>query len=85
MMKLKYLAGLVVTVSSKREPLMASEFKQVQVQLEHPANGDSLFIPGAKALLQSGHSSDSRWLSWGRFNHKQRQAGSYPHTGAVFP
>ncbi|WP_233011107.1 FG-GAP repeat domain-containing protein [Rheinheimera faecalis] len=64
MMKLKYLAALVATVVMSAEPLMASEFKQVQVQLEHPANGDSLFIPGAKALLQSGHSSDSRWLSW---------------------
>ncbi len=64
MMKLKYLAALVATLVISAEPLMASEFKQVQVQLAHPANGDSLFIPGAKALLQSGHSSDSRWLSW---------------------
>lgn len=64
MMKLKYLAALVAVVAISIKPLMASEFKQVRVQLEHPANGDSLFIPGAKALVQSGHSSDSRWLSW---------------------
>lgn len=64
MMKLKYLVALVATLAMSAKPLLASEFKQVQVQLEHPANGDSLFIPSAKALLQSGHSSDSRWLSW---------------------
>ena len=64
MMKLKYLAGLVAAAVGCAAPLMASEFKQVQVQLEHPANGDSLLIPSAKVLLQSGHSSDSRWLSW---------------------
>ena len=63
MMKLKYLAGLVAAAVGCAAPLMASEFKQVQVQLEHPANGDSLLIPSAKVLLQSGHSSDSRWLS----------------------
>ena len=61
MMKLKYLAGLVATAVIGAEPLMASEFKQVQVQLEHPANGDTLLIPGAKAVLQSGHSSNSRY------------------------
>lgn len=64
MKKLKYLAGLAITAVVSTAPLMASEFKQVQVQLEHPANGDTLFIPGAKAVLQSGHSSSSRWLSW---------------------
>ena len=64
MKMLKYMVGLAATTVMSAEPLMAADFKQVQVQLEHPANGDSLFIPQAKALLQSGHSSDSRWLSW---------------------
>ncbi len=63
MKMLKYMVGLAATTVISAEPLMASDFKQVQVQLEHPANGDSLLIPSAKVLLQSGHSSDSRWLS----------------------
>lgn len=63
MMKLRDLAVLVTGLLCAT-PLVAAEFKQVQVQLEHPANSDTLFIPSAKALLQSGHSSSSRWLSW---------------------
>jgi len=42
----------------------ASQFVQQQVQLQHPANGDMLFMPQAKVILQSGHSETERWLSW---------------------
>ncbi|WP_419572301.1 FG-GAP repeat domain-containing protein [Rheinheimera sp.] len=45
-------------------PVLAQNFVQQQVQLQHPANGDMVLMPKAKVLLQSGHSDTQRWLSW---------------------
>lgn len=59
-----FAGGLIFSLLASTDVLAAAEFKQVQVQLEHPANGDSLFIASASAFLQSGHSSSTRWLSW---------------------